>query len=346
MLIWLLLTCGDPAFDGLDEALDAMAKGHAALEADDPRAAVEAFAQAAAADPTRASPVAWQAWAEDRAGRSEAALVVLDAGVSRFPRDPDLRYNRAAIQARLGQIEAAATDLRWLYANDMAQPVEVADDVDFLALGTHPELRRLLPSVQVSAMVAGEPKSVVLGERFTLELDVVGRKGATVAVQDMGQQGGFFRHVRTIEDVEAPERVWTRRHFRVEFQAVSAGKVSLGPWLVSAAGTSALTETIQIEVVDLPGRTLRNGPTNNGNLRVPSGWIGEIEPPWLGVVDGQRWAVLPPRHSIRPVSARGDGPDLELRDRGQMVWRAIPLLPDVSVSIVNAGTIVREDPPG
>jgi hypothetical protein len=344
VLIWLVLACTNPELSDLQRALDAYAAGQVALVQGDPNAAAKSFARAAAADKERAAPIAWQAWAEDKAGRTEAALATLNAGLARFPADPYLRYNRAAIRARTGQLALAGSDLRWLYANAHVEPVEVADDGDFVRLGTDPELRALLPAVQVSAVVTGEPGSVVLGERFTLELDLVGRSGAAVSMQDLGEPTGLLRHTRTIEDVLPAERLWTRRRIRVEYRAVAAGQAKIGPWLISAAGTSVLTDRLPFEVVALPGRDARQPPQEATAVVIPSSWAGWQEPPWIGTVDGQRLAVVGPMHKVRPADARADGVQLELREAGQVRWTTVPLGPGVPVDIVERGGVVLRDP--
>ncbi len=343
-MIWWFVACGNPELSGLRDALAAYADGQAAIASGNTEAAVHAFARAAESDPNRATPLAWQAWAEDQAGRPGVALALLDEALVRFPDDTNLRYNRAAIRARLGQLEEAASDLRWLYANGRIQPVEVADDPDFVGLGTDPELRALLPSVQVSAVVSGEPSSVVLGERFTLHFDVVSRKDAEVSIKDMGENSGLLRHTRTMEDVLPPERVWSRRRVEMEYDAVVGGSATIGPWLVSSAGTSVLTDRVSLEVIALPGRSTVPLADTASSTRLPSGWTEQPTPPWVGEVEGQRWAFVGPLHTLRPSNSRVSRAEYELRDKGQVVWRALPLAAGLPVEIVQSGAVVLHAP--
>ncbi len=294
---------------------------------------------AAKADPKRPVLRGWHAWALDMSGDTEGALEVLDSALHTHPDASDLRYNRAAIRARLGRLEGAAADLRWLYANDVVQPVEVGEDRDFLPLATDKDLRKLVPTAQVRADMRGEAGSVLLGENFTIELNVVGRSGASVEMEDLGTTTGLLCHIRTVEDLREEGPLWTRRRVQIIYQAVAGGKGMMGPWLVKSGGTSTLTDRVAVEVVALPGRAPTQKPGEATAMQLPSG-LGEVHlPPWIGPVAGARVARVGPRHTLSPAVLRPVGPVLELWNAGQVLWRQIPL-PAGEFQVLEGGRVV------
>ena len=339
VLILLWLACADPEFRPIANSLSAYDRGQQALEEGMPLRAADAFEAAAEADPARPVLRQWQAWALDKGGESQAAIEVLDAAIQAYPEATDLRYNRAALRARQGHLKRAAADLRWLYAKDVVQPVEVADDRDFLPLAADKELRSLVPAGQVQAEARGESGSVLMGEPFTLELQIVARSGVGVQLEDMGETTGILRHVRTIEDERPEGPLWTRRNIRIVYTAVEGGQGRIGPWLVKAGGTSALTEWVKVDVVQLPDQKASLLPSEASALRLPSGLAEASAPPWIGIENGVRVARLGPPHTISPAVPISPGPVLELWVDGQVRWRQVPL-PDGEYAVLQAGKVL------
>jgi hypothetical protein len=339
MLILLWLACVDPEFKPISQALSAYDRGQAQLASGFPLRAAAAFSEAAAADPARPVLLGWQAWALDQAGDTQGAIRILDGALLAQPGASELRYNRAALRARTGMLEGAAADLRWLYSNDVVQPVEVGEDRDFLPLSTHTDFRNLVPRAQIQADLRGEGGSVLLGERFTLELNLVVRNGAQIEIEDLGEETGLLRHVRTVEDGEADGPLWTRRRVRIIYKAVAGGTGSIGPWLVKSGGTSTLTDRIPVEVVALSGRTSADSPSEASAVQLPAGLDEAAPPPWIGVVAQHRVARLGPRHSLSPSVASPPGPVYELWQSGQVRWRQVPL-PAGTFRVMAGGKVV------
>ena len=163
-LALLLLGCADPALARYREALDAYGEGRAALAAGKTADAAAAFGRVAERDPDSATAVGWRAWALDQGGDDAGALAVLDEGLARFPSDPNLRYNRAALRARSGALDGAAEDLRVLYASGALDPAEAGDDPDFAALARDPATVALAPPPAVEVSAHGEAGAVLLGD--------------------------------------------------------------------------------------------------------------------------------------------------------------------------------------
>ena len=69
-----------------------------------------------------------------KSGDLNRALVLYNDALSAHPGSGDLRYNRAAILAKLGKLKEAASDLLILYNNGDATPFEVGRDPDFMPL--------------------------------------------------------------------------------------------------------------------------------------------------------------------------------------------------------------------
>jgi len=339
VLILLWLACTDPEFAGVSDAMSAYTSGEEAMEAGLPLRAAAAFSEAAASDPERPVLRGWQAWALDQAGQPEAALEVLDSAIEAHPDAVDLRYNRAAIRARLGELEMAASDLRALYAQGAAQPLVVGDDRDFRLLAADPEWNALVPTAQVRVELRGEAGAVVLGEWLTLHLDIIGRSGAEVTLQEMGEATGLLHHIRTVEDVVKEGDLWSHRSLRIVYRTVAEGKSTLGPWLVRAGGTTALTERIKVEVVALPGKEAVGGPEESSALILPSSMDGAPSAPWIGLQGGTSVARLGPRHTLSPPVRAPAGPVLELWSKGQVQWRQVPL-PSGEHQVLESGRVV------
>ena len=323
MLILLALACTDPEFGHLGESLSAYEDGRVAMTTGAPLVAAEAFARAGESDPTSDLLVAWEARALRAAGEQGRALSRLNAGVSRFPGSALLRYDRAAIRSRNGDLGGAAEDLRWLYANEKANPIEVGEDPDFLALRTDPTTKALVPLAQVEASVEAQAGSVLIGERFVLDFRITSRTGSPVDLKLVEEAPQPLMVKRIVEDVLEEGPIWSRRWIRAEVVATNPGRSVVGPWLVGSAGTTAITERVIIEAVALDGRSSSVGPDSGMlKLEVPSTRWAQTTQPFIGVEDDGVWAVFPAGMDFRPSTHRV-GLRMELRVAGQPKWSAV-----------------------
>ena len=347
---------GDPELDPLRDALSDYDAGRAALEAGDHAAAITAFDRAAEADPGSPALQVWRAQAREAAGQEVEALAVYEAAIARFPRHVELRYNRAALSARRGDIDRAAKDLRFLYARDLLDPMEVGEDADFAPLIEDPDTTLLVPRPQVWLDPTVEDGAVILGASWTLQLTIETPRGPTPSLSDMGSPSGLLRHVRTVEDVLDIGPRTERRQLKAEFLAVAPGRGSLGPWLVAAGGTSALTGRFPVEVVSLPGRG-EQPPPREGAAQLPSALLAGLGPPHAGAVEAGLVAIGEAGDRLRCLDAAGaevaELPvELELREAGQVQWlaRLWPAEVGCRPQVLRKGLLIAGDeaaaPPG
>jgi hypothetical protein len=220
-----------------------------------------------------------------------AALAVLDEAVERFPRSAGLRWDRAALRARAGQLDAAAADLRGPVGRGELDPAELGRDPDLAALGgspRHAELVRL-PELRLSA--SARPDGIV-GDRWSLELEVQSPPGVLEVVSQGPLPGAELSEV--VEDVlnEGDLEVSRRLRWRGRLTGASAGRV--GPWEARVGAVSATTQPLPLEVTALgePGPTGSSWPRA---LPVPSALRGEAELPGAWRV-GAAVVVAAPAH--------------------------------------------------
>ncbi len=327
MLILLaLLACQDPELARYHDALAVWDEARAALDRGEHALAAERFARLAELDPHSAAAPAWRAVAQDRAGDTDGALATLDEALARFPDDPTLRYNRAALRARRGEVERAAEDLRILYAAGAVDPLEVGEDPDFAAVAADPSTASLAPPPDVKLALRGEDGPVLMGEDATLELVVEAKRGALVAITDMGEPSGSLRLRRLVEDIGLSEGRTTTRTLTATWRTLSPGDLRLGPWLVAAGGVSALSDRVALQILALPGRQVAGAPDEQGTLRSVEAALAGHEAPWAGREEGRVLVVLPAgarAEVVGPEGARDPDPALlELRREGQTVAQA------------------------
>ena len=306
--------------DRLAEALAAYDRGQASLDLHDWAAAARAFEAAAAAHPESVSLRDWHAHALAQGGDVAGARAVLDAAIPAFPGNLDLRYNRAAYAAQDGDVEAAAADLMYLYNRDLLDPLAAGEDPDFSVLARDPRFKELVPLPQVRLEVRGEAGSILLGERFTAELLIESKSGEPITTENIGALPTRLAHTRTIEDLTIQEQGWSRRVVRVEWRAAAAGEESIGPWLVSAHGSSAISDRLPVSVVALPGREAGEEKASASGLLLPSQLFAAQQPPQGRRLDDGRIAVMhaPQVSAEAPATAAGS---LEYRIGGQTQWR-------------------------
>lgn len=327
LFLGMLQACGgDPELDPFRDALSAYDAGRAALDEGDHAGAIAAFDEAAAADPASPSLQVWRAQAREAAGQEVEALAVYEEAIARFPRHVALRYNRASLAARRGDVDRAAKDLRFLYARDLLDPMEVGEDPDFAALVEDPDTTLLVPRPQVWLDPKVEEGAVILGASWTLQITVETPRGPAPSITDMGQAPGLLRHLRTVEDVLEIGPRTERRQLLVEFLAVAPGKGSLGPWLVAAGGTSALTDRFPVEVVALPGRGAQPEP-REAAAHLPSTLLAGLSAPHAGRLEVGPVAMGEAGDVLRCLDADAVPVEilpveLELREAGQVQWLA------------------------
>jgi hypothetical protein len=338
MLIFWLLACSDPDFGHVGDALEAYDRGWLAMQQGNAAEAVTAFSTAASLDSERPVLHSWEALALVEAGQSDRALARLNAALTRFPTDAVLRYQRAAILSRRGDLSGTAADLRWLYANEKANPIEVGEDPDFLPLRTDPLYADLVPRAQVEASVTGEDGSVLVGDLYTVNFFITSRTGTPVRIQSRGSPTPSLVLERLVEDMTHRDEIWTKRRLYAEFRAVSAGRMAAGPWQVEAGKSSTLTERLVVDVVSLPGRT-EHQKLEPIHLVMPSVRWGASPEPFLGHRSDGDWAVYPSMMYFTPQSILR-GPRMEYREYGQPQWLAVQVEADSRGEIRNGGTVV------
>ena len=321
-----LLSCGGNPYGYLSRSVEAYDAGREALVGGDGRAAAASFAAAAEQDPDSALLPAWQAHALSEAGDIAGALGVLDDALRRVPDDVTLRYNRAALRARQGALDAAAADLALLIEVGAVDPVEAGEDPDFAAFAADPALVALAPPPSVRVGLTGESGAVLLGEPFTREIVVDSLAGALISVTDMGEPTPLLRHVRTVEDIlGGGGRRRVARTLTVTWRAVAAGESRVGPWLIAAGGASALTDAAPVHVVALPGRA-EGAPRAAPAVFSPDAAFTGRTPPWAGRALGRVAVLYNGGDAVEVTGEAGerdaDPVALELRADGQTRWLA------------------------
>ncbi|MDG1479666.1 MAG: tetratricopeptide repeat protein [Myxococcota bacterium] len=319
MIVALLACQGDPQMARLSEALTEYDRAQVAVERGDWPGAAAAFEAAAQKHPEAAALHAWHAEALSQAGDLSAARAVLDAVVPAFPGNLDLRYNRAAYAARAGALEAAAADLRYLYARDLLDPLVAGEDPDFAELTRDPQYADLAPAPQVRLQVRGEAGSILLGEPYTAELVIETKRDAPISVENIGAFPMLLQHTRTIEDLTIEESGWSRRIVSVEWSARASGEERIGPWLLSAHGSSAIAEPLPVTVVTLPGRAEAEPSASPPGVLLPSQLRGARALPLAERLEDGRIAVMHEPDDSPTTEATSAG-SMEYRIGGQTRW--------------------------
>lgn len=344
---------GDPVLDPLAASLKAYDRGQEALERSGYTEAAEAFAEAAGLDPSSPELLAWQGAALEGAGEDVRARTVYDSGLERFPRSVDLRYSRAALAARTGDIETAGTDLRFMYARDLLDPMEAGEDEDFAPLIEHPDTTMLVPRPQVWLEARAEEGAVLVGASWSLGFTIEAPRGPELQVSNMGEGSPLLRLERVVEDIEDVSLRTTRRTLETAWTAMGEGRGRMGPWLVAAGGTSALSARFPVEVIALQGRADPDSGQGKRTvaLVLPSVFLADHEPPFAGRVGKRRVAMGAPGDQLLRVDDAGaahtDGLELVLRRGGQPAWKARVWGPQVTgrVEVRSKGELLAADPP-
>jgi len=339
MLILLILACVDPDYGHLGVALESYEDGRVALATGAPQVAAEAFSRAAALDPERSVLVGWEARALRAAGAHAQALARLNAGVKRFPNVAILRFERAKVRVHQGDLAGAASDLRWLYANESVNPIEVGEDPEFGPMRADPAYKDLVPLAVVEATVSAEEGSVLVGERIVVEFRITSRTGVPLSIDSAPDAGEALLALRIVEDIISEGEIWTERRLQVEGLVTTAGKTVVGPWIVRAGQSSTVTGRVVVDAIDLEGTSQGKPSSPSVPLLVPSTRFDPEQVPFLGSAIEGTWAVMSAGMHLSP-STLMVGPSLELRKEGQPIWTAVMISDDPAAEIRSGGSVV------
>jgi len=317
-------------------AVEDWEQGRLALKQGDATQALARFESAAAADPDSPTLVAWQAHALEALDREDEALTRLSEALERFPEDGDLRFNRAALRARAGQLDGAAADLLILSSQGRLDAQQASADPDLARLRERPDLAAIVAPPRLEVELSGSSGRVLLGDAWELSLLLETAEGAAVDIRDMGEAPRLLRRTRVVEDRLASRPGRALRRLETSWQAVEPGQGTLGPWLLSSAGSSALTEPLAVEVLELGARSGSLGRASPEALILPGELLADRQPPWLGRI-GEDLVLYLPSLARAEVEVQGQvllpREEWELREQSQPVARALVYDPPASARI-------------
>ncbi len=346
ILLLLALGCG-----GDDPALAPWAEAAAALDAADAaRAAGDADAELAQLErargavdlPDLAARHARRVLARDGI---PAALAVLDGAIRRFPEAAGLRWDRAALRARGGDLGGAADDLRGPVSRGALDPRALGADPDLAPFAADPRLAELVRPVPVLArVVAGAPDGL-LGEPWTLELEVRGPPGPA-RVRSAGRPPADLGSI--VEDQLLDDGLEQLVRLRWSGPLRVAGEHPVGPWRVELGAREGEAPGFTVRVPSI-GAAPGAGLAWPEALPVPSAVLGGAEPP-AAVRWGEWVLVAVPAHlelQLDGAAAAGPRVRVELRSAGQPRWTGalVPAGPGGRWSAREPGGAVRAEGP-
>ncbi len=233
-MILLLLACRDPAFDPVRDALSAYDRGRTALDAGQVDAAAEAFAEARTHDPSSPLLMLWEGRALAARGDLPAAEARATEAISREPRYGLAWYQRAAWRARMGQLDAAASDLTAAYQLEAVSPLQAAADRDFSPHLGKPEFAGILPDSALLLDGRGPEGSVFVGSEVELVLSVAAAPPLAFGLRREGTDPACLRLDRVVEERQAaPQAVVSVLHLRSRATAACSG--AIGPFRADAS---------------------------------------------------------------------------------------------------------------
>lgn len=238
----------------VERALDDYDRGRAALEDGDPTAARAAFAAARAHHNDAPSLLTWEAYAAREAGDTQGALALLTDGLARWPAHPELRVHRAALLVQAGALSEAADDLRAAFATGAVHPLDLAEDPDFAPLQSDPAFRDLIPPPAVEVAVRSEAGAVLQGDRWLLELDLVGPAGGAASIERYAPLPPQLALEEVIEELAASGGRLQRRKIEARYRARGPGQGVLGPWRVTIGAAVSDIAAVPVDVVEVPDR--------------------------------------------------------------------------------------------
>ncbi len=212
-----ILSCADPQFAPLKQALLDFERGQEEMAAGQPAQAAESFVRARAGDIQSPVLALWEARARAAAGDVEGAERLATEVLRSQPDAGLASYNRAAWRVRLGRTEGAAEDLARAIAIGFRSPYEAAIDPDFApVLGTAP-FAAVLPPTPVVARATGPDGSVFLGSAVLVSVALLSAPEGVVELWRTGPSPGCVVLDRIVEDQVSKAGVLARRidlHFR------------------------------------------------------------------------------------------------------------------------------------
>jgi hypothetical protein len=339
LLLLLLAACGDAELDPIARDLASFEAGKAAYEAGDFATAEARFHALAASPLPSATPASWEVMAVAGAGDTARALSLAEAALKRFPEDVTLRYNRAALRARLGDLAGAAEDLRRLYEAQKVDPFVVGEDPDFIGLATHPDYAELAPRAVVAAAIGAAPPSVLLGEELRLVIEIIGPASAPLSIT--GPATTAFSLRRVVENELPAQGRLQGRQVELSLRALTPGDQVLGPWRIAAVDSFAEVGPVRIEVVALGDRSLRPGEPL-GALPLPSALAAGQPVPGLLRAEGRGLLIAP----VDAAVTAPEGLPMELRRQGQpaLMLRHFPAGAEGRVLVEKGGQVLLDQP--
>jgi len=228
-VIVLLLACRDPAFDPVRGALAAYDRGRVALDEGRVDEAATAFAEARAHDASSPLLMLWEGKALAARGDLPAAEARASEAIAREPRLGLAWYQRAAWRARMGQLDAAASDLTAAFQLGATSPLEAAADPDFSAHLGNPALAGILPPTPVLLDARGPEGAVFVGSEVELVLSVAAAPPLAYGLRREGTDPACLRLDRVVEERHAEAHaVVSVLHLRARATRACAG--AIGPF--------------------------------------------------------------------------------------------------------------------
>ncbi len=243
------------------------------------------------------------------------ALAVLDTAIERFPKVPELRWDRAALRARAGQLADAAADLKGPVARGTLDPAALGRDPDLAALAADPRFAGLvqLPELRVAATA---PPDGLVGDRWELELELAGPPGALVVAAAGPVPPAQLLSV--VEDVLEEGALDTRRRLQWRARLTGPATGRVGPWTVRSGALEATAKALPLEVTALgaadPGGVGSGWPAE---LPVPSALRQGAELPVVATRGASLFLAAPAHHRLTlPPACVG----IERRHPGRRDW--------------------------
>ncbi len=339
------------------DALELYGQGRGLLEAGQPLEAARAFEEAARLDPGSGTLLSWQAWALAQAGDLQGALDLLEHGLAPSMITPQVRYNRAAWMAGLGRHEQALAELERALKEDPQLRDSARRDSDFQPLVARGLLQPLLGSAPLRATLAGEEGSILLGERYDLQLELSMDPGVALSLVPPSPLPEGFALRKVIDDRSCEDDQCSRR-LSYGLGAMRAGQGELGPWIVRAGARQAELPAVPWRVVAPPGLPVPEPwgqPEADAAYWTPWDTLGQLHAPDARTVAGRLLVLGEPGDRMELQASAGalgaavlEPPlELELRQSDQVqlqvrAWAWKPGAEGVQVRVWRAGSLVLD----
>ena len=347
-MLLVLLGCGaeapDPQLVALKQSIADWERGEAALEAGAPDRALEAFDAALEQRPGDPLLLSWRARALAESGELEAAVAVLDEVLLHDGSLVEARYNRAAYEARLGQPEISARDLKEALIDGGLPARDVLEDPDFQPYLGHPAFD-FLPEDTLTVTAEAPRGPVFLGSEFTVMLRVFGAPDASIGVTAERSEGPV-RLVRVVED-RISSTSGPIRELTWVFRAEGEGALELGPFQVWAGQRTASRRALHVDLLAPPRRGEPPADLPPFELRTPSEILAGRTAPNVLLGDGFVDVLTAPGDVVRasPRLDRLSAVEWQLRKQGTVQWSLlrVPLRAITpSITVRREGELVAE----